>query len=69
MVSLVGENERTVVTRFDQFSSVAGPGLHFRIPFFNGLEAFPIDIERMQKDHLNAYAVDNPELHALVALN
>src|SRR5262245_64737964 len=38
----VGEYERTVVTRFGQFSSVAGPGLHFRIPFVNGLEAFPI---------------------------
>jgi regulator of protease activity HflC (stomatin/prohibitin superfamily) len=48
----VGEYERTVVTRFGQFSSVAGPGLHFRIPFVNGLEAFPIGIQRMQKDHL-----------------
>src|SRR5262245_62667242 len=48
----VGEYERTVVTRFGQFSSVAGPGLHFRIPFVNGLEAFPIGIQRMQKDHV-----------------
>ena len=55
----VGEYERTVVTRFGQFSSVAGPGLHLRIPFVNGLEAFPIGIQRMQKDHLNTYTVDN----------
>jgi len=47
-----GEYERTVVTRFGQFSSVAGPGLHFRIPFVNGLEAFAIGIQRMQKDHV-----------------
>src|SRR5262249_10677863 len=46
----VGEYERTVVTRFGQFSSVAGPGLHFRMPFVNGLEAFAIGIQRMQKD-------------------
>src|SRR5215813_1213342 len=64
-----GEYERTVVTRFGQFSSVAGPGLHFRIPFINGLEAFPIGIQRMQKDHLNTYTVDNQELDALVTLN
>jgi regulator of protease activity HflC (stomatin/prohibitin superfamily) len=64
-----GEYERTVVTRFGQFSSVAGPGLHFRIPFVNGLEAFPIGIQRMQKVHLNTYTVDNQELDALVTLN
>jgi regulator of protease activity HflC (stomatin/prohibitin superfamily) len=65
----VGEYERTVVTRFGQFSYVAGPGLHFRIPFVNGLEVFPIGIQRMQKDHLNTYTVDNQELDALVTLN
>lgn len=65
----VGEYERTVVTRFGQFSSVAGPGLHLRIPFVNGLETFPINIQRMQKDHLNTYTVDNQELDALVTLN
>ena len=65
----VGEYERTVVTRFGQFSSVAGPGLHFRIPFVNGLEVFPIGIQRMTKDHLNTYTVDNQELDALVTLN
>ena len=65
----VGEYERTVVTRFGQFHSLAGPGLHFRIPFVNGLETFPIGIQRMQKDHLNTYTVDNQELDALVTLN
>jgi modulator of FtsH protease HflC len=65
----VGEYERTVVTRFGQFHSLAGPGLHFRVPFVNGLETFPIGIQRMQKDHLNTYTVDNQELDALVTLN
>ena len=65
----VGEYERTVVTRFGQFNSVAGPGLHFRVPFVNGLETFPINIQRLQKDHLNTYTVDNQELDALVTLN
>jgi regulator of protease activity HflC (stomatin/prohibitin superfamily) len=65
----VGEYERTVVTRFGQFSSVAGPGLHFRIPFVNGLETYPTGIQRLQKDHLNTYTVDNQELDALVTLN
>jgi regulator of protease activity HflC (stomatin/prohibitin superfamily) len=65
----VGEYERTVVTRFGQFSSVAGPGLHFRIPSINGLETYPIGIQRLQKDHLNTCTVDNQELDALVTLN
>jgi modulator of FtsH protease HflK len=63
----VGEYERTVVTRFGQFSSVAGPGLHFRTPFVNGLETYPIGIRRLQKDHLNTYTVDNQELVTLSA--
>ena len=65
----VGEYERTVATRFGQFSSLAGSGLHFRIPFVNGLETYPIGIQRLQKDHLNTYTVDNQELDALVTLN
>lgn len=65
----VGEYERTVVTRFGQFNSVAGPGLHLRIPFVNGLETFPINIQRLAKDHLNTYTVDNQELDAAVTLN
>jgi regulator of protease activity HflC (stomatin/prohibitin superfamily) len=65
----VGEYERTVGARVGQFSSVAGPGLHFRIPFVKGLETYPIGIQRLQKDHLNTYTVDNQELDALVTLN
>lgn len=65
----VGEYERTVVTRFGQFNSLAGPGLHLRIPFVNGLETFPINIQRMTKDHLNTYTIDNQELDAAVTLN
>jgi hypothetical protein len=41
------------------------PGLHFCIPFFDGLETYPIGILRLQKDHLNTYTVDNQELDAL----
>lgn len=65
----VGEYERTVVTRFGQVSSVAGPGLHFRLPIVNGLETFPINIQRMTAEHLNTYTVDNQELDAVVTLN
>lgn len=65
----VGEYERTVVTTFGEFSSVAGPGLHFRIPVVHGLETYPVGIQRMQKDHINTYTVDNQELDAQVTLN
>ena len=65
----VGEFERTIVTRFGQVSSVAGPGLHFRLPIVNGLETFPINIQRMSAEHLNTYTIDNQELDAVVTLN
>ena len=65
----VGEFERTVVTRFGQVSSLAGPGLHFRIPIVNGLETFPVSIQRMTAEHLNTYTIDNQELDAVVTLN
>lgn len=65
----VGEFERTVVARFGQLSHVAGPGLHFRIPFVDTLETFPVNIQRITKDKVNTYTVDNQELNAAITLN
>lgn len=65
----VGEYERTVVARFGEVSHVAGPGLHFRIPFVDTLETFPVDTQRMTKSGVNTYTVDNQELDAVITLN
>lgn len=65
----VGEFERTVVARFGQLSHVAGPGLHFRIPFVDTLETFPVNIQRISKTGVNTYTVDNQELNATITLN
>lgn len=65
----VGEYERTVVARFGQLSHVAGPGLHFRIPIVDTLETFPVNIQRISKDRVNTYTIDNQELNATITLN
>lgn len=65
----VGEFERTVVARFGQLSHVAGPGLHFRIPIVDTLETFPVNIQRISKDRVNTYTIDNQELNAAITLN
>lgn len=59
----VGETERTVVARFGEFSTVNGPGLHFRIPFADTIETFNVAIQQVSPNKpLNTYTVDNQEI-------
>lgn len=59
----VDPNEATVVTSFGKIDYVAGPGLHFKIPFANGTETFKTDIQEIHPDKgVNTYTVDNQEV-------
>lgn len=59
----VDQNELTVVTRFGQLEYVAGPGLHFKIPFVNGTQAYRTDILTLSPEGgVNTYTVDNQEV-------
>jgi hypothetical protein len=59
----VDQNEMTVVTRFGHLEYVADPGLHFEIPFVNGIQAYRTDIQAIHPDKgVNTYTVDNQEV-------
>lgn len=60
----VQQNERTVVSRWGQFSYVAEPGLHFKMPFSDSTTDYRTDIQSLWsgKDKVNTYTVDNQEV-------
>lgn len=62
----VGQNQMTVVTRFGRLDYVAGPGLHFKIPFINAIYAYRTDIQDLHPQNaVNTYTVDNQEVDIL----
>lgn len=59
----VGQNQMTVVTRFGQLQYVAGPGLHFKIPFVDATYPYRTDIQALYPPKaVNTYTVDNQEV-------
>lgn len=60
----VGQNERVVVSNWGEFSYIAEPGLHFKMPFRTTTTAYPIGIQSMWsgKEWVNTYTVDNQEV-------
>lgn len=62
----VEQNEMAIVTRFGHVESVAGPGLHLRMPFVNGTEHYRTDLQAVSPDKaVNTYTVDNQEVDVL----
>lgn len=59
----VSPYERAVLTRFGQFVSVEGEGLHFKLPLVNSVTFFRTDIQELTpKKPANTYTVDNQEV-------
>jgi regulator of protease activity HflC (stomatin/prohibitin superfamily) len=59
----VDQNEMAVVTRFGHIEYVAGPGLHFKIPFVNATEHYRTDIQDAHPQKaVNTYTIDNQEV-------
>jgi regulator of protease activity HflC (stomatin/prohibitin superfamily) len=59
----VDQNQMAVVTRFGHLEYVAGPGLHFKIPFVNSTEHYRTDIQEIHPDKgINTYTIDNQEV-------
>ncbi len=62
----VGETERAVLTRWGEFRSVEGPGLHFRVPILNSVTYFRVDLQDLgTKTPENTYTVDNQEVDVI----
>lgn len=65
----VDQNEETVVTRFGHLEYVAEPGLHFKMPFVNGTEAYRTDILTLSPgERVNTYTIDNQEVDVLFTI-
>jgi regulator of protease activity HflC (stomatin/prohibitin superfamily) len=59
----VAQNERVVVSSWGQFSYVAEPGLHFKVPFRDSTTAFRTDIlDLAPPKAVNTYTDDNQEV-------
>ena len=59
----VEQNERTVVTRWGQFSYVAEPGLHFKMPFSDSIHDYATDILSFTTEKpINTFTADNQEV-------
>lgn len=60
----VQQNERAVVSSWGQFSYVADPGLHFKVPFRDSVTDYPVGIMSLWsgKELVNTYTVDNQEV-------
>lgn len=65
----VDQNEMAVVTRFGELQYVAGPGLHFKVPFVNATEHYRTDIVTVAPNKaVNTYTVDNQEVDVLFSV-
>lgn len=70
----VAEQERAVLSTFSKFTTVEGPGLHFKLPFVQSVKTYKVDIQQLEgrgkKDDkgndlgINTYTIDNQELNA-----
>jgi regulator of protease activity HflC (stomatin/prohibitin superfamily) len=59
----VDQNEMAVVTKFGHLEYVADPGLHFKIPFVDGVHVYRTDIQAIHPEKgVNTYTVDNQEV-------
>jgi regulator of protease activity HflC (stomatin/prohibitin superfamily) len=59
----VGQNEVAVVTTWGQLSHVAGPGLHFKMPFMQDAYTYRTDLQSLSSTNkINTYTIDNQEV-------
>jgi len=66
----VAETERVVLLTNGSFTSVQGPGLHFKVPFLQSIHSYPVTIQTTgnmdAQQGLNTYTVDNQEVDAWI---
>lgn len=65
----VNQNERVVVSSWGQFSYVADPGLHFKVPFRDTITTYMTDIQSLSPEKaLNTFSEDNQEVDIVFTL-
>jgi regulator of protease activity HflC (stomatin/prohibitin superfamily) len=58
----VGERERSVVTRNGKFQYVAGPGLHFKMPWIDTAYDLNVDLQTITINDAETYTSDSQKL-------
>src|SRR5690242_7348913 len=59
----VQQNQMAAVTRFGHLEYVAGPGLHFKVPFVNSTQHYRTDIQDIHPEKgVNTYTIYNQEV-------
>lgn len=64
----VAQYEQAVITSWGKFNYVAGPGLHFKVPFRDEAHFYRTDIQKITVDKrsaLNTYTEDNQEVDVI----
>lgn len=65
----VDEGERAVILTNGSFSGVSGPGLHFKVPFFQAARYITVRNEAMRYDKVAAYSYDQQTAEMVVSVN
>jgi regulator of protease activity HflC (stomatin/prohibitin superfamily) len=65
----VDEGERAVVLTNGSFSEIAGPGLNFKIPFFQAARFFSVRNEVISYDKMAAYSFDQQTAELRLSVN
>lgn len=65
----IGERERGVVLRWGKFSSVAGPGLHFKLPLITSVVKLKIDNQLTTEEKMSSGSADQQEAHMRASVN
>lgn len=65
----VDEGERAVVLTTGAFSEVAGPGLHFKLPFFQTARFITVRNENMRYEKVAAYSFDQQVAELVLSVN
>lgn len=65
----ISERERGVVLRWKQLSSVAEPGLHWKIPIISSVVKLPVDNQTVTVEKMSAGSADQQEAIIKASLN
>ena len=65
----VDEGERAVVLTNGSFSEISGPGLHFKVPFFQTARFITVRNENMRYENVAAYSYDQQTATMVLSVN
>lgn len=65
----VDEGERAVILTNGSFSEISGPGLHFKVPFFQSARFITVRNENARYENVAAYSFDQQTAEIVLSVN